>query len=458
MLLITFCFVNFYPEQTATARSFQIENIQTDDQTEAVSLVNFKRAPASITVTPKATPVTNYSYDFLPAESLKPRVDFWINVYTRLTTSQGLLHDSKYVDIVYETLDFKDLREGTHSHKEQEKKIGDQIKVAKKKIEATLLSLHLKQKNPSSLNAEETRIYDMFKSIQDPNKFLEAAGKKRLRFQLGQRDRFLQGLYYSGRYLPIMEKIFKDQGLPIELTRLPFVESTFDLRARSKVGASGIWQFMPSTGRLFMKINEAIDERNDPIRATVAAAQFMANNFNALGSWPLAITAYNHGTLGMVRAVEKTKSRELSDIIDRYKSPSFGFASSNFYAEFLAAVEVEKHASRYFDKAEIDRAIEFAEFVLTDFIDLKDIATYTKIPLDTLQELNPGLTESVFNSTRLVPSGYVLRIPPQERESFLMRYNDIPGYRKLSAQKGPLHDYYASGRRPSAKSWGSGGF
>ena len=106
--------------------------------------------------------------------------------------------------------------------------------------------------------------------VAEPNKYLNAAHYRRLRSQLGQKDRFLEGYIASGRYLPTMEKIFAAEGLPWELTRLPFVESSFNLAARSKVGASGIWQFMRSTGRLYLKIRGELDERNDPIRATEA--------------------------------------------------------------------------------------------------------------------------------------------------------------------------------------------
>ena len=105
---------------------------------------------------------------------------------------------------------------------------------------------------------------------------------------IAHREKFEQAIKRSGRYLPLMESIFaREYNLPVELTRLPFVESSFNIRARSKVGASGIWQFMRSTGKLFLKINDGVDERNDPIRATEAAAKLLKMNFGSLKSWPL---------------------------------------------------------------------------------------------------------------------------------------------------------------------------
>jgi membrane-bound lytic murein transglycosylase D len=183
----------------------------------------------------------------------------------------------------------------------------------------TLLSIHKKVEKNLPLNDAEKRVAELFKNINEPRKYFNAAHNKRIRFQLGQKDRFLQGLFYSGRYLALMEKIFKTNGVPAEITRLPFVESSFNLKAQSKVGASGIWQFMRSTGKLYLKINDTVDERNDPIRATEAAAQLLKLNYESLGSWSLAITAYNHGRKGLMRAVQKVaqmSSMKLSKAIN----------------------------------------------------------------------------------------------------------------------------------------------
>ena len=90
-------------------------------------------------------------------------------------------------------------------------------------------------------------------------------------------------------------------GLPTELAALPHVESSFNTYAYSKVGAAGMWQFMRGTGRRFLRIDAAVDERLDPYRSTEAAASFLEQNYIVLGSWPLALTAYNHGAGGMKR-------------------------------------------------------------------------------------------------------------------------------------------------------------
>src|SRR5262245_20063059 len=135
-----------------------------------------------------------------------------------------------------------------------------------------------------------------------------------------------------------METIFEREGLPVALTRLPLVESCFNVRAYSKVGAAGIWQFMPSTGRYYLRIDNAVDERRDPVTATVAAATHLKGNYEVLHSWPLAITAYNYCRAGMANAVSTVGSSDIVDIIQHYHGPAFKFASRNFYAEFLAAL------------------------------------------------------------------------------------------------------------------------
>ncbi|MBI3543979.1 MAG: lytic transglycosylase domain-containing protein [Deltaproteobacteria bacterium] len=372
---------------------------------------------------------------------LKRRIDFWVSIYTQYSTQEGVIHDAKYPEIVLEKLDFRADHEDyrTHPH-EKEKRMQKKLEDVKDFYRDLLLSIHKKQQDLVPLNDAEKRVYELYKDIKEPNKFYNAAHNKRIRFQLGQRDRFLQGYFYSGRYLAMMEKVFKERGIPVEITRLPFVESSFNLKARSKVGASGIWQFMRSTGKFYLKINDTIDERNDPIRATEAAASLLRLNMDSLGSWPLAITAYNHGRKGLMRAVRKVGSDNLEDIIDNYRSRSFGFASTNFFCEFMAAVEVERNAEKYFGKAERDKPIEFAEFVMNDYVSAIDLSTYTRVPMDTLMELNPGLTDTVYQGKRLIPAGYVLRIPVELRDKFLARYNEIPPGKKFVSQRGPKHD------------------
>jgi len=123
---------------------------------------------------------------------------------------------------------------------------------------------------------------------------------------------------------------------------------------RSKAAALGIWQFTPGTGRLYLTINQKVDQRLDADKATRAAAKLLRDNYRALGNWSLAITAYNHGRSGMMRAKHR-HGPDLTTIISDYRGPVFGYASMNFYAEFLAALEVYKNHEQYFGTLALDK-------------------------------------------------------------------------------------------------------
>ncbi|MEJ2221529.1 MAG: lytic transglycosylase domain-containing protein [Desulfobacterales bacterium] len=156
---------------------------------------------------------------------------------------------------------------------------------------------------------------------------------RNLRCQIGQKDPFRQGIIRSGAYLTEMKQIFHDAGLPEDLVYLPHVESSFNPEAYSKFGAAGMWQFTRSTGKSFMTVSYAVDERRDPIISTRAAARLLKRNYKKLRNWPMAITAYNHGVTGMLRA--KRRKGDYETIFKEYRSRIFKFASRNFYSEFL---------------------------------------------------------------------------------------------------------------------------
>jgi membrane-bound lytic murein transglycosylase D len=201
---------------------------------------------------------------------------------------------------------------------------------------------------------------------------------------------------------------------------------------------------MRSTGKLFLTINDAVDERNDPVRATEAAAQLLKMNYESLRSWPLAVTAYNHGRKGMMRAVRKVGSENLGDVLDGYRARTFGFASGNFFAELLASIEIERNAEKYFGKLEREKPLRYVDAKIPDFIRLKDLARFLKLDRSVIRDLNPGLTQEVFDGTKLVPAGYQLRLPYKEgdeleREAtlrvFFAGYAQIPNTFKLRAQR-----------------------
>ena len=342
-------------------------------------------------------------------DNLKESVDFWVQIYSKYSTQEGVLHDSRYPHVVYEAVSFEEINARGLSPVKTQLAKERHVRSRKKIWESRLLSLQRKTSS-QGLTGEDLRIWQLFEKIKEANKFKKASRKGRLRFQLGQKDRFLQGIYFSGRFLDKMEVLFREEGLPVELTRIPFVESSFNLAARSKVGASGIWQFMRSTGRQYMRVNRTIDERNAPLVATVAAAKFFRYSYKKLGSWPLAVTAYNHGPAGMRRLARRLKTNDLADIIQRNRSSRFGFASSNFYTSFLAALHVEQEASSYFENVRWAEPFEFDEVIASKPFPVAVLLPFFDNNVRKLQLYNPHFSRSVFRNNHWIPRRTKLRL------------------------------------------------
>jgi len=283
---------------------------------------------------------------------LEHQIRFWRSVFTVYSEDQTAIHDTADLDKVYTVLDFRPYAAAGYTRTEIERIRRDSTDAEIARIRGLLLRLHSTPRE--ALLEDERRIYDLFRNDRDPNRFLLAAEDGRVRAQRGIMERFTNGLRTSRLYLPEMERIFRAEGLPVELTRLPLIESCFDVGAYSKVGAAGIWQFMPATARLYMEVNDAVDERRDPIASTYGAARYLTRAYQRLGTWPLAITSYNHGQNGIARAIDEMGTTDIVRIIHYYDGPSFGFASRNFYAEFLAALDIEKDQEAYLGRPSKD--------------------------------------------------------------------------------------------------------
>jgi len=362
--------------------------------------------------------------DFPEPASLKPAVNFWKNIFAKYSEHQIVIHDAEHLGRVYAVLDYRDLAAS------ESPVVVDQVERAamtseKEHVREVLLALDARGGNDGGLTDAERRIWNLFAKTSDPRKFAAAADPSRIRAQRGLRERFAEGVRVSRRYLPQMEQIFRSEGLPAELTRLPLVESCFNIDAYSKVGAAGIWQFMRSTGRSYMHIGGAVDERRDPLRATHAAAEHLQGNFEALGSWPLAITAYNHGRAGMMHAVSDTGTTDIGTIVRTYHGPLFGFASRNFYAEFLAAVEVERTAEQHFGPIDSDTPFRGDEVRLEQALAGKVAASCAATTPSELAVLNPAVDGAVFLGRGNLPRGYMLRVPAGSAGQFAERLAQV---------------------------------
>ncbi len=332
-------------------------------------------------------------------EAVRPNVSFWTKVYTQYSTSQAIVHDSSNLDIIYAVIDIKPY-DAPGSRKINRKR----LKRAKKNYQDILKRL---ARDPNTADPDCRRVAALFSPQAKAKHFGRA--RKNVRCQIGQKDRFRAGLIRSGAYIGQIRSIFKSHGLPDELAYLPHVESSFNLKAYSKFGAAGIWQFTRSTGKRFLTVGYVLDERRDPIRATYAAAELLKENYKKLGSWPLAITAYNHGAAGMARAKKIHGGYE--NIFRSYTSRTFKFASRNFYSEFLAARQIAMAYQNYFGQLTMDKPVTTHTVPLKGHLALKDVCNHFQVTKQVLKEMNPALREPVFNGQKYLPRGYVLHLP-----------------------------------------------
>ena len=364
--------------------------------------------------------------DFPRPAALEPRVTFWRQIFVEYSEYQLVLHDAQYPWKVIKVLDFRPLKRGGASAAAIAQTMNTTEKRERILIDRMFGRLHEKRNHPESLSADERRLWKLYGDLRAPNRFQAARG--RVRAQRGLREHFTRAVTVSGRYLPHMEKIFRDAGLPIELTRMPFVESSFNVEAYSKVGAAGIWQFMPATARQYMRLNEVVDDRRDPLFSTEAAARHLAEDYRALKSWPLAVTAYNHGRGGLVKGMKKLGTRNLADLIQRYQSPNFGFASKNFYASFLAALDAHRDYKRYLGEVPIERPLVFSEFTTKHYVSYHTLQRISGLSPEKFRVLNPAYHPQVVEGKLLVPPRHRIRIPTGTRQVFTAKYRGLgPG-------------------------------
>ena len=343
---------------------------------------------------------------------MRTRVNFWKRVYTEINHFQAFLHDKDNLTLIYRKVD---LPQGL-------RKRGRQAKREKRKIAKILKSVA--KKNYNNLNKEEQKIAKII------GKRTPAEIKKlipRIRYQYGLKDRYYQGLIRSYAYIHKIKKIFKKNKLPDELSYLPHVESSFNYHAYSKVGAAGIWQFMRSTARRYgLKVSYVVDERKDPIKATNSAAKFLKDNYRMLKSWPLALTAYNHGPRSVQRAVRKLNTTNINKIIENYDGKRFGFASKNFYATFMATVEISKKPEQYFRAFKKPTPFNYTSLKLDHPYSISHLVKHLKINPKVIKEFNPSIRRSAYYTPLNLPKGFVLNLPVYKQKK-------ISQYRKTLA-------------------------
>jgi len=352
--------------------------------------------------------------------SLEPAVAFWTRVYTEVDTSSGLVHDNLYLNVVYQVLRLNPY-------------VGPAVqdKVIARTVEQyrrALLALAAGKRD--GLTKTERRALRAWRDKATADQLRAAA--ERVRFQRGQSDRFKKGLLRSAHWKSRITDIFRTQGLPAALVALPHLESSYNPKARSKAGAAGLWQLMPTTAERYLRVDDTVDERLDPYKSSEAAARLLQHNYAVLKSWPLALTAYNHGLSGVWRAVREAGTSDIGQLIGPSEESPFGFASRNFYPAFLAALDVSRNVTKYFgnDLTESDR--DPVTVVVPAYLPVEAITDAFDIDREYLRALNPSLPGSVWADDKFVPKDYLLRLPAHqpiaEAESKLRQLAQTAGY------------------------------
>jgi membrane-bound lytic murein transglycosylase D len=227
------------------------------------------------------------------------------------------------------------------------------------------------------------------------------------------RSVFERWLKRSGRYMDLFRAVLQKEGLPPDLVHLVFVESGFNLNARSVSAAVGPWQFLRSTGRLFgLTVNQWVDERRDPEKSTVAAARYLKHLYSIFGDWPLALASYNAGEGTVLRAIKSQGTTNYWDL----RLPR---QTEEYVPQFMAVLAISRDPEKYgFDAIEVEDPMAFDEIAFQGPVDLRAIAKLAECSYDELRTLNPAVRTHAARGANGVTT---LRVPQGKGEILMQR-------------------------------------
>lgn len=221
----------------------------------------------------------------------------------------------------------------------------------------------------------------------------------------GRKDMMGKMLGLSGYYFPIFEKALKSYNIPEEIKYLPIIESSMNPHAVSRVGATGLWQFMFATAKDYgLNMDNFVDERKDPIQASYAAAAYFRDAYEELGDWLLAIAAYNCGMGNVNRAIAKADSRDFWEI--RRFLP---METRNYVPAFIAAVYVMNYSGNHQIKVQKSPFLKNTDTIQVNrFVSLPSLAEALNIDVEELWGLNPSYKKKIVNGTENSPKRVIL--------------------------------------------------
>ncbi|MBS7817380.1 lytic transglycosylase domain-containing protein [Wohlfahrtiimonas chitiniclastica] len=335
---------------------------------------------------------------FPEPKSMEPMVEFWERVYSEWNENQAIYHDNRYLSVIYDVVPVPN----------QDRR--DFLRANENILREELVDMVARYQNKEKLTRNQRHWVKLLKKAGGEAAIYGAP--ERLRYQTGLKNNFRKGLEISGRYLPEFKAIMKRHNVPEEIAYLPHVESSFQGRAYSHVGAAGMWQFMPSTARDYMPMQRnVIDGRLDPFMAAEGAARYLGAANQRTQAWPLALTGYNHGVGGMVRAKNQLGTDDIGKIVWQYQGDRFGFASRNFYAEFLAAKRIADNSNSYFPGLHPQKPRKVDAITLNAPIKVRDLANALMISEIDLIELNPAWLKNIQINQAAIPANIPVWLP-----------------------------------------------
>jgi membrane-bound lytic murein transglycosylase D len=380
-------------------------------------------------------PDNKVANDFSIPSQLYPRVKFWFDIYTKYDSKIAVIHDTDNLSIVYSAIDTANVTNkllNRHTKyaliKKYRKQYLNHYKDALRKLsKGRCQQLYCKKVLESLSNAK----------IKIPRntrkrKLLFSMLRSNIRIQTGQSDKIKKGLQNINRYGTPIERIFDAHKLPKELLAIALLESSFNVNAKSKVNATGPWQFMNYIGKHFMNIDRYQDQRKNAFLSTSAALHLLRQNKQILKHWDLAINAYNSGTNNIRKGIKYLKKRKgiktprVHHIVKYYNSKAYQFAGKNFYSEFLALAHIISYRNKIYPEEKIFNGNSLHAYITKCSLNLNKLLKSIRSSDFKMNIINNHLNKRI----RKFPKGTIVfsDVPLTKRRFHKVGFKDFKKY------------------------------
>ncbi len=369
-------------------------------------------APASASPLDHNLKLIRADKEFTADRHILDRACVMVELYYRMDEDEALLYDPEEPSVVFGRIPVRHL---------PARQAEDSLAAARADLIRRTASLA--ETPAEERSAEQKSLQAVFPSAWTAADIQASAA--RAVAKRGMRKTFAQSLERSQPYRPYMDSVFASHGVPARLMHLAHIESWFKPSAVSPAGAVGIFQFLRASADPYMTIDEIQDQRLDPLASSSAAARFLKSCHRFLGSWPLAIMAYNNGPGQISDAMRETGSRDPSAIIRGYEAASFKAVSRNYYAMFLAASSLAMQADALFPGLRRQPSVPFKTLKLEHGWTPSQLRVLSGYSTAVIRRFNPALRPSVFDRNLPLPKGFDLRLPAGLPSAQDLQFTDL---------------------------------